>query len=148
MDAPLYPSIETKYEPHTYDYHYYLFIPQAEMFTGKIDVTVNTPYYMTFNGHNEYTKTENGYSLTLDAVHVVSEYLTSMPNSIFFTLCEVESPEEDKITEEDAFLFLLLIIFIVIVMFVRAVIEIIPFIIGSFFANLFSWISNFINSLF
>ena len=135
MDAPLYPSIETKYEPNTYDYHYYLFVPQAEMFTGKIDVTINTPYYMTFNGHNEYTKTENGYSLTLDAIHVESEYLTLMPGSVFFTLCEVESPE--KVNDNNLGLgFAMIFVFIM-----YAMLSILEFI-GDIFTNVREWISG------
>lgn len=135
MDAPIYPSIETKYEPHTYDYHYYLFVPQAEMFTGKINVTVNTPHYMTFNGHNEFTKTENGYSLTLDAVYVESEYLTSFPGSVFFTLCEVESPE--VVEQTNIGLGILMILALI----MYGALQVYEFI-GGFIMNAREWISG------
>ena len=105
------------------------------MFTGKINVTINTPYYMIFNGHNEYTKTENGYSLTLDAVHVESEYLTTMPGSVFFTLCEVENPEE----VDDTNLGLGILMILAFIMY--EALQVYEFI-GDIFTNVREWVSG------
>lgn len=140
LDAPLYPSIETKYVQNTYEYEYKPYFPNADIRSGNINVKINTPYYIVSNGEPTFTKTDGGYNLTIG---------TGYPTrSIFFTLCEVESPEEEKISEEGAVLFFIFILLASIIMLVKSAIEAIPYIIGSFFADIFSWISNFIGSLF
>ena len=88
VDAPLYPSIETKYMQNTYEYEYDLYLLNDNMRKGSIDIRINTPYCVVSDGKTEYTKTDTGYSLTT--------YGAYMTNRINFTLCEVETPEVNK----------------------------------------------------
>ena len=90
--APLYPSIETKYEPATYSYSYILSQGNADMNYNDINVSIITPYYM-LDGEG-FEKTDNGYRATYKAKTVHSENLTSINGGFYFTLCESESPEE------------------------------------------------------
>lgn len=108
LTGPIYPDIETKYEPYTYLYDYILYYRNAEMFTGQINVKVNTPYYLL--GDNGFTKTDGGYSLTLNAKDTIDENSEVTYGGINFTLSESENPEEIK--DNSTGLLLMLILFV------------------------------------
>ena len=92
INVPIYPSIETEYNPYTYQYSYILFQGNAEMFTGKINVNINTPYYL-IDGDG-FEKTDGGYSMTMDAMETLSDGSSVIYDRFEFTLCESENPEE------------------------------------------------------
>lgn len=121
LNAPTYPFIETKYDPYTFGYNYVLFHTNADMFTGKINVSINTPYYMIYDGNHSFEKTEDGYSIALDAVKILSENSTATLGSIFFILCEVEEPEE--VEEKIPVIFWILIILAIPIIIIALIIE-------------------------
>lgn len=109
LTGPIYPHIETRYDPYTYSYEYLLFHGNADMFTGQINVKVDTPYYLL--GDNGFEKTDNGYSLTLNAKDTIDENSGVTYGGIRFTLCESENPEEVE-NNNSTGLLLLLILFV------------------------------------
>ena len=108
ITGPIYPHIETKFDPYTYNYEYNLFYQNADMFTGQIYVKVNTPYYMLEG--KDFTKTDGGYSLTLNAKDRIDENSEVTYGGIRFTLCESENPEE--VNDNSTGILLLLILFV------------------------------------
>ena len=68
VTAPVYPSINMNYEPPIFSYTYLLSPAKTWKDFGKLDIVVNTPYYITESNMEGFTKTENGYSLTLDGL--------------------------------------------------------------------------------
>ncbi len=132
INAPIYPSIETGYEPHVYEYTYLLHQANAKMFTGQINVKVNTPYYM-LQGKG-FEKTDYGYSLTMNPMDSISENTTVIHGGIFFTICESEAPEEVEQKGSGNWAILLIPIMIILL----------PFILIK---NVVTFISNGINSL-
>ena len=107
LTGPIYPHIETRYDPYTYSYEYLLFHGNADMFTGQINVKVDTPYYLL--GDNGFVKTDNGYSLTLNAKDTIDENSGVTYGGIRFTLCESENPEEVKNNNSTGWLMLLIL---------------------------------------
>ena len=107
INLPIYPDVETGYEPYTYQYNYLLFHANAEMFTGQINVKVNTPYYM-LEGKN-FVKSENGYSLSFNAKETTGEYSAVIHGSIYFTLCESENPDEVERSNSTGWLIILIL---------------------------------------
>ena len=107
LTGPIYPHIETRYDPYTYSYEYILFYGNADMFTGKINVTVNTPYYLL--GDNGFTKTDSGYSLTLNAKDTIEDSTEVIQGGINFTLSESENPEEVENNNSTGWLILLIL---------------------------------------
>ncbi len=91
ISAPVYPSVETLYNPPKFIYNYVLSTNNAGLFTGKINININTPYYM-LEGVG-FEKTENGYNKTMNAIEVVSDKIKVEQDGFLFTLCEVEEPE-------------------------------------------------------
>ena len=91
INAPVYPSVETLYNPPKFIYHHYLSKNAARLHTGQISININTPYYM-LEGEG-FEKTENGYCKTMNAVGVVSDKISIEQEEFIFTLCEVENPE-------------------------------------------------------
>ena len=54
---------------------------------GELDITVNTPYYMTECGIDGFTRTDSGYALTLPGLP---------EGELTFTLSEAERPQPPK----------------------------------------------------
>ena len=68
VTAPIYPDIDPRYKPELYDYIYLLSPAQKWQSFGTLEVVVNTPYYMIECNQGEFTKTENGYTMTFDGL--------------------------------------------------------------------------------
>ena len=92
FNAPVYPSVETLYDPPKFIYNYVLSTANAGLFTGKINININTPYYMLVG--EGFEKTETGYKKTMNAIEAVSDKISVEQESFLFTLCEVENPEK------------------------------------------------------
>ena len=86
VTAPIYPDIDGEYEPEIYTYTYLLSPASKWASFGKLNINVNTPYYL-IDSELSFTKTEEGYTLSLDGLP---------ENELVFTLSESESPEERK----------------------------------------------------
>lgn len=93
VNAPVYPTIETAFNPYTYIYTFDLFPNNAHLFTGKINVNIITPYYMIESHGYEYDRTVEGYALTIEPIQYVPENSSAIAGGFNFTLCEVENPE-------------------------------------------------------
>lgn len=89
VTAPLYPAIDAGYTPSIYSYTYLLSPAKTWAQFGELKIVVNTPYYMTENNQGSFSKTENGYELTLPGLP--EEELT-------FTLSESEHPRSPKLS--------------------------------------------------
>ena len=69
VTAPMYPTMDTRYEPPIYEYTYLLSPAKTWLDFGKLDVVVNTPYFvMESGGAFSFEKTENGYAVSLDGL--------------------------------------------------------------------------------
>lgn len=84
VTAPLYPSIDADYEPPIYEYTYLLSPAKGWADFGTLDITVNTPYYITESSVS-LEKTDGGYKASFD----------SLPDGeLRVTLSESENPEQ------------------------------------------------------
>ena len=69
VTAPMYPDMNTRYEPPIYEYTYLLSPAKTWAEFGKLDIVVNTPFYMTeSSGDFSFEKTENGYQASCDGL--------------------------------------------------------------------------------
>ena len=87
VTAPLYPSIDADYTPSIYAYTYLLSPAKTWTQFGELNITVNTPYYMTECGIDGFTRTDSGYALTLPGLP---------EGELTFTLSEAERPQPPK----------------------------------------------------
>ena len=87
VTAPLYPAIDADYTPSIYAYTYLLSPAKTWTQFGELDITVNTPYYMTECGIDGFTRTDSGYALTLPGLP---------EGELTFTLSEAERPQPPK----------------------------------------------------
>lgn len=84
VTAPIYPAIDLDYKPGVYSYTYLLSPASTWAKFGKLDVVVNTPFYITKNSLSGFEKTENGYSARFDGLP---------EGELEFTLCSAENPK-------------------------------------------------------
>ena len=63
VTAPMYPSINTQYEPAIHGYTYLLSPAKTWKSFGNLDVEIHTPYYLVDDVLG-FTKTDYGYSLS------------------------------------------------------------------------------------
>lgn len=68
MTAPIYPSIDLRYEPDVFGYTYLLSPAKTWKSFGELEIVVNTPYYISNSSLEGFTKTETGYTLSLDGL--------------------------------------------------------------------------------
>lgn len=68
VTAPIYPAINTNYDPSIYTYTYLLSPAQTWRDFGTLDIRVNTPYFITESSLKSFEKGEGGYTLSLDGL--------------------------------------------------------------------------------
>ena len=68
VEAPMYPAINTQYEPDVYSYTYLLSPAQTWSSFGSLEIGIHTPYYMTESGLDGWEKTQDGYVLMLEGL--------------------------------------------------------------------------------
>lgn len=84
VTAPIYPDIDSRYEPPVYEYTYLLSPAKTWAEFGNLDIVVNTPHYMTVSGPEGFQYNNPGYEL----------HLTGLPEGeLTFTLCAEKEPE-------------------------------------------------------
>ena len=84
VTAPIYPSINARYEPPIYEYTYLLSPANTWAEFGNLDIVVNTLYYMTVSGPEGFQYNNPGYEL----------HLTGLPEGeLTFTLCAEKDPK-------------------------------------------------------
>lgn len=84
VTAPIYPAINSNYEPPIYEYTYLLSPAQTWAEFGTLDVVVNTPYYMTQSAPEGFQHNNPGYEMHLDGLP---------DGELTFTLCTEPEPE-------------------------------------------------------
>lgn len=118
VTAPIYPSIDMGYSPAKNAYTYYLSPAKTWKSFGSIDITINTPYYLSNPSLSGFKKTDGGYTLSL----------SGLPDGeLTFTLSSSENPTRVKSGSGFAVVLtiLLSVLFIVIPVVLLAVIIIV-----------------------
>lgn len=87
VTAPMYPAINMNYEPAIFKYTYLLSPAKTWKSFGELEIVVNTPYFITESNTTGFTKTENGYSLTLDGLP---------DGELEFVLCSAEKTSKQN----------------------------------------------------
>ena len=83
VTAPIYPEIDSNYDPDIYSYTYLLSPASTWASFGDIEIVINTPFYITDNTIDGFEKTANGYTYKQNG----------LPSSeLEFTLCTAENP--------------------------------------------------------
>lgn len=95
ISTTVYPTVEERFNPPVFEYTYCLPFETLLLIGGAIDVTVNTPFYI-IESSSEFTKTESGYTMSLQGTQDGEYGMTQVNSLIQFSLCESESPEEVK----------------------------------------------------
>lgn len=113
ITAPIYPEIETNYDPPTFFYQYDLYTDNAQLFSGNITVNINTPYSIIPNENYAFEKTDEGYSLTMPASESFDDGTGYIAGGVFFTLCEVEEPTNISQSASSDLLGVLIVVFII-----------------------------------
>lgn len=108
LSCPIYPTIDTKYEPDVFTYNH-LLAARGVLATGEAEITVNTPYYV-IDGNGEIEKTEGGYKISFKRNRAHNYDFQDLS----FVLSESEHPGEQK-SEVPVLLVVILIILIPIV---------------------------------
>ncbi|MBE6942985.1 MAG: hypothetical protein E7453_01810 [Ruminococcaceae bacterium] len=120
VTVPVYPFVREGYEPGVYDYRHFLFTGHTWESFGKLDVVINTPYYLLDSMPQSFEKTDTGYKLSLDALH---------EDELMFQLCETDNPEKTDSSFNWAWIVLLAAPFLMLIEAFEAI--------GEFFTNLF-----------
>lgn len=83
VTAPIYPAINSKYEPPVFTYTYLLSPAKTWKEFGNLDIVVNTPHYMIESKEFGFEYNNPGYEL----------HLTGLPEGeLVFTLCADPNP--------------------------------------------------------
>lgn len=81
--APIYPEINGSYNPAIYTYTYLLSPASTWASFGELEIIINTPFYITENSLDGFTKTETGYTLKRNGLP---------EGELEFVLCSSENP--------------------------------------------------------
>ncbi len=87
VTAPIYPFIDATYKPTVFGYTYLLSPASKWKSFGKLNVVVNTPYYMSECSLSGFEKTEGGYSFSASGLPSVE---------LTFLLSTSENPVRPK----------------------------------------------------
>ncbi len=68
VTAPMYPTINSAYDPPIYEYTYLLSPAKTWKSFGALEIVINTPYYLTENSIEGFERVEGGYSLNLNGL--------------------------------------------------------------------------------
>ena len=113
VTAPIYPSINTNYEPDVFGYTYLLSPAKTWNSFGELEIVVNTPYFISNSSIDGFAKTETGYSMKLD----------SLPDGeLTFDLATSEKPVRKVSPYQTVFTIVIIIICVVIALLVGGVV--------------------------
>ena len=119
LTAPVYPDVNTRYDPYTYFYSYYFSPYNGWKGYGSVDVIINTDYYVTNSFHDSFTKTEGGYELHIDSLYTqIDQQSASIKNAVEFELCSVEIHEAVEKEPDNSGIGILIILMLIIMPFV------------------------------
>lgn len=83
VTAPIYPAINSRYQPPIYTYTYLLSPARTWAGFGTLDILVNTPYHLTESSLGNFETTSHGYRLSLEGLP---------GGELTFTLCSQPDP--------------------------------------------------------
>ena len=119
LTAPVYPDVNTRYDPYTYFYSYYFSPYNGWKGYGSVDVIINADYYVTNSFHDSFTKTEGGYELHIDSLYTqIDQQSASIKNAVEFELCSVEIHEAVEKEPDNSGIGILIILMLIIMPFV------------------------------
>ena len=119
LTAPVYPDVNTRYDPYTYFYSYYFSPYNGWKGYGSVDVIINTDYYVTNSFHDSFKKTEGGYELHIDSLYTqIDQQSASIKNAVEFELCSVEIHEAVEKEPDNSGIGILIILMLIIMPFV------------------------------
>ncbi len=119
LTAPVYPDVNTRYDPYTYFYSYYFSPYTGWKGYGSVDVVINTDYYIANSFHDSFTKTESGYELHIDSLFTrIDDQSSSIKNAVEFELCSVEIHEAVEKEPDNSGIGILIILMLIIMPFV------------------------------
>ena len=119
LTAPVYPDVNTRYDPYTYFYSYYFSPYTGWKGYGSVDVVINTDYYIANSFHDSFTETEDGYELHIDSLYTqIDEQSSSIKTAVEFELCSVEIHEAVEKEPDNSGIGLLIILMLIIMPFV------------------------------
>ena len=105
ITAPIFPTTYYHYDPYVYEYEYYL-SPAAKWASfGKLEVQINSDYYMV-NPPKGFTKCEGGYR---------AEFSSLPKGELTFKMSTVEKPNRHHHTRGIGIAFLVILCFTCIV---------------------------------
>ena len=113
VTAPIYPSINTNYEPDVFGYTYLLSPAKTWKSFGELEIVVNTPYFISNSSIEGFTKTETGYTVKLDGLP---------DGELTFDLATSEKPVRKAIPYQTVFTIVIVIICVVIALLVGGVV--------------------------
>ena len=86
VTAPIYPDIDSRYEPPVFEYTYLLSPAQTWAEFGVLNIVVNTPFYMITDGEVlAFEQTDSGYATELNGLP---------EGELTFTLCAEQTPKK------------------------------------------------------
>lgn len=85
VEAPMYPSIDLRYEPGIYEYTYLLSPASTWAKFGELNIDINTQFNMLENNQEGFDKTSSGYNFKSDGLP---------EGELKFSLSESEKPEK------------------------------------------------------
>ena len=122
LTAPVYPDVDTRYNPYTYFYSYYFSPYTGWKGYGSVDVVINTDYFITNSFHDSFTETESGYELHIDSLFTkIDQQSSAIKNAVEFELCSVEirdAVEKEPDNSGTVWAIMLLIVMLIAVPFV------------------------------
>ena len=128
VTAPIYPFVDEHYEPTLYGCTY-LFSPTSTWKSfEKLDVVINTPYYMTNSSLDGFQKTDTGYQASFDELPT---------QSLSFELSASENPEKVRDDGESLRWIYVLILIIAPFVYIAQALESVGEYITELFQNLF-----------
>ena len=84
VTAPIYPDIDSRYEPPIFEYTYLLSPAQTWAEFGTLDIVVNTPFFIIQSGPEGFQWNNPGYELHLEGLP---------EGELNFTLCSEQEPK-------------------------------------------------------
>ena len=86
---PIYPSINTRYTSPIYEYTYLLSPAGSFADFGRLEIRINTPFYLVDSEVEGFSKTEDGYSIIMDGLPRDKD---GKLKELVFTLSAEENP--------------------------------------------------------
>ena len=119
VTAPIYPSIDLRYEPDVFGYTYLLSPAKTWKSFGELEIVINTPYYVSNSSIDGFTKIETGYTVKLDGLP---------DGELTFNLSTSENPTRPMTPYQQAFWIAIVIAVVVLLVLIGGIIAVVVFV--------------------